>query len=437
MQLEPASSGTTPTPMAPTKNKDSSQAAALPTDSVAPGRTRDAESVDLRAFAATVMGGGRNVHIMWTFDTGDEINHPPSRSPDGHRIYFSSRDGHLYCVDDEGTRQWKTKMPDFIYESTVPAHDGSVIARTDKTLIKLDDKGDIQWQRSFESIQGKPLVSSDGTVWMSERHRGDDGKDKNYLHALEPEKGSTRKSIEMRSDCYDNPVEGADGRIYIVDKEHNLYCITKDGEVDWSRKKPGIGSGKLSTGRGGTLFATDSIPGEKRGDPIKTILFGLNADGSKKMIYDTDSAPLKYPPVEGPDGTLYLNLWHGKDLQAISPQGKLLWHYPLESKESGEATPSIGPDGTIYVADGKALTALNPDGSLLFKEQFEKPLNSAPVFTPDGSACITQDNRLVCLKDHRKFLKDEQASADSTREKLTVDVDESEVNIGGVRLKKQ
>ena len=63
-------------------------------------------------------------------------------------------------------------------------------------------------------------------------------------------------------------------------------------------------------------------------------------------------------PAIGVDGTIYFASQDGK-LHAVSPDGSLVW----SMLAGGSGTPTVGPDGTIYVS-GNGINAISPDGSL-------------------------------------------------------------------------
>jgi outer membrane protein assembly factor BamB len=62
---------------------------------------------------------------------------------------------------------------------------------------------------------------------------------------------------------------------------------------------------------------------------------------------------------------LYLSSTHEPKLIAFNTaNGKVNWEYPVKSSQN----PSVGPDGTIYVAAGASgLIAISPTGSTLWK----------------------------------------------------------------------
>jgi len=187
---------------------------------VGTGQAPRDESIDLRALAATMMGKGAATHTMWTIKTHEEIYPPPAQSQDGARILFTDRDHNVYCTDSNGVPQYKTSLSAAISETPAPCPDGSAIVRLDRELVRLDASGALKWSRSFERLHGKPFVASDGTIFIAEQCKTDDGNEHYYFTAVDPEDGATKKQIETRSSCSENAVEGMDGRIYVTDREH-------------------------------------------------------------------------------------------------------------------------------------------------------------------------------------------------------------------------
>lgn len=71
--------------------------------------------------------------------------------------------------------------------------------------------------------------------------------------------------------------------------------------------------------------------------------------------------------------------------------GTLKWSVKPES--SNIPSPAIAKDGTVYIAGGSRLKALNPDtGSIIWAFEPGTALNAAPVIMPDKSICVAGAN---------------------------------------------
>jgi len=80
-----------------------------------------------------------------------------------------------------------------------------------------------------------------------------------------------------------------------------------------------------------------------------------------KWQYKSAGSALSHPAL-GPDGTIYTGTSRG--LQAISPDGKLLWETPLASA----GTPVVSEDGTIYLDIRHGLMfGVSKDGQLVWR----------------------------------------------------------------------
>lgn len=153
--------------------------------------------------------------------------------------------------------------------------------------------------------------------------------------------------------------------------------------------------GGLAIGPDGTIYvATGSSFHDNSGH-----LFALNPGGTLKWSFALPTAPAMVPnhttPAIAADGTIYLHVVPDsvaapQQLYAILPDGTEKWHYDLDGGLQTFGTPrvsspTIGSDGTIYVAS-RYLTALNPDGTLKWSQSYlVNSRTASPAIAADGS----------------------------------------------------
>ena len=229
-----------------------------------------------------------------------------------------------------------------------------------------------------------PVIAADGTIYV--------GSGDFHLYALTPD-GQVRWSFLSNFHVYVPPALGADGTIYFCGSDV-LYAVNPDGTQKWSVDLPGL------LGSGGSrcvpVIAADGTihvvgVGElHEGRYEDWWLYAVNPDGSSRWTMHTDT--LTSAPSIGRDGTLYVALLGF--LTALDPDGHVLW----VSEECGDpleawgtpSSPVIAPDGTLLVARGHigrgSLCAYGPDGTVRWVLTFPgKGLVSFPALAPDGT----------------------------------------------------
>lgn len=135
-------------------------------------------------------------------------------------------------------------------------------------------------------------------------------------------------------------------------------------------------------------------------------------DGTIKWTYET-GAGIESSPTIAPDGTIYIGS-HDNKLYAINPDGTLKWKFNAGEPVYVEgwdvfkgipSAPSIDKNGTIYfISPPIYLFAVNPDGT----EKWRHPIYAAahmaasPVIAPDGTIYVGSESY-----PHNKELKQE------------------------------
>ena len=249
-------------------------------------------------------------------------------------------------------------------------------------------------------IQSSAAIAPDGTVYIG-LHSG-------TLFALRDPTGAGNQLAARwsfhppgGSSWHSTPAVGRDGTVYVgfstksgkPEAEGTLYALQAptvgiEPVVRWSTDLgPGRETSSPTIGADGTIYA---MGGEGR-------LSAISPDGSVKWTAQTGPT-LKASPAVAPDGTVYVSSMNGK-LYSIAPpadpngqRGTIRWTFRFaEFPGNGEpvvhhspppgadgigsgASPTIGPDGTIYVgANNSNFYAVAPDGQLewLFEAQRE------------------------------------------------------------------
>lgn len=110
------------------------------------------------------------------------------------------------------------------------------------------------------------------------------------------------------------------------------------------------------------------------------------SDNSLKWSYPTSTSFDSSPSI-GPDGTIYIGGFDGK-VYALDPDGTLKWTYPTE--DIIHSSPAIDDDGTIYIGSKggtNTFYALNPDGTLKWS-CFISQVYASPAIGPDGTIYV-------------------------------------------------
>jgi outer membrane protein assembly factor BamB len=272
-------------------------------------------------------------------------------------------------------------------------------------------------------FQSSAAVAPDGTAYIG-MHSG-------TLFALrDPVGGGNQLTAPWSfhppggSSWHATPAIGRDGTVYVgfstnsstPDAEGALYALQApdrgiEPRVAWSVDLgPGRQTSSPTIGPDGTIYA---VSGSGR-------LSAITPDGAVRWTAQTGPV-LKSSPALGYDGTVYVPSMNGK-LYAVAPprgygvtSGSVRWTFrfndypgsgpavtawvpPAGADGIGSgASPTIGPDGTIYVgANNSNLYALSPDGQLLWMFEAIREVAgiwTTPALSADGRTLYFGANR--------------------------------------------
>ena len=158
------------------------------------------------------------------------------------------------------------------------------------------------------------------------------------------------------------------------------------------------------------MFGGDARHTGKRGGPASA--------QAPKELWSTDvKGVVAGSPTIGPDGTIYVTSHEGS-LFAINPAGKIQWAF--KTGDRSWSTPAIAQDGTIYIgSDDDHLYAVKSDGALKWKlrlgdcdpkgfgpESSRCDVDGGPTIGPDGTIyvggdgvhAVWPDGTLRCLR---------------------------------------
>ena len=272
----------------------------------------------------------------------------PSIGPAGE-IYtrgFSLND--LACLDSAGMLLWTYRCRADVspWTGAAVAMDGRVhFGSADNNLYCIGSDGALSWSyRTSAPAYTYPSIDSAGRVYFG----GWAGR----LYCLSSD-GSLEWSAVSGGSQYTSPSVGPDGRVYLMLSLNEVRCIYPGGGLAWTfLVSTWASSSSPVVESSGSIYFGTSAPDYH--------LYRLGSDGSLEWSYDTFT---EASPAIGPDGTIYAGS-HYQNLYALTPFGALAWSYRAGGRLD-DSSPTVDSNGTIYIGGYEnRLYAFTSAGSL-------------------------------------------------------------------------
>jgi PQQ-like domain len=111
--------------------------------------------------------------------------------------------------------------------------------------------------------------------------------------------------------------------------------------------------------------------------------------GIVKWRFQVSGQYVLHRPAVGPDGGVVVGSSSG-DVYSLTAGGTLRWVI----RAGSDGGPSIGPDGTVYVASGSTIKAITPAGSIRWtytEPSVGQGVIAGPTVGPDGNIYVISD----------------------------------------------
>lgn len=309
----------------------------------------------------------------WTFESRSPIDAGPLLASDG-TLYVSNEAGQFYALDATGAPRWSVTAPNTT--GNIPARNpdnGTLYLGSTILLNAISADGRLLWSRETRGrLRGSPIYL-DNTIFVVSR----DGE----VQALNPN-GEERwwfnlhtVATELRFDP--GSPGGREPTLLVASGSGEVYRLTLTGRLSWKAELnidldappvPGPDGSTYVVSNDGTVFKLDS-----RGNVVWSVPLEVRVSAA---------------PLVGQRNQLYITSESGRLFTLDTTNGRLLWSHNTGS--ALHAPPVQGPDGIIYVGTASGqLLALSPTGMLRWQAQVQGQLHTSPVLGADGGLYIT------------------------------------------------
>lgn len=211
-----------------------------------------------------------------------------------------------------------------------------------------------------------PALGANGNIYISDR----DG----HLLAFNPD-GSRRWALKLTAEITASPAVADDGTILVGGRNRRLHAVTYEGRQRWAFKTGGWVDGCAAISEDGTVYF-GSWDGK---------LYALTLDGRKKWEFATSGPVLSSPAID-PGGVIYFGSNDGR-LYALNPDGSKRWEFPTRGQII--SSPAIANHGNIIFTslDGR-LYALDGEGRQRWVLHTSGITAASPAIGPDDTVYL-------------------------------------------------
>ncbi len=323
----------------------------------------------------------------WRFKA-ETINGALALSEKG-TVYAASVEGNLFAVNSLGKLVWKTSLGATREAPAIAADGGIYVANSDQVFYAINPDGTVRWTRASGPYADRNSPWRAGALddnYFYTTWRGS-------LRAVRLSDGTIAWTTGWGYEHAGSASIRPDGMLVYTGPGW-LEAVDSEGKTVWYYPVPNPPisvDAVLATGKPqqGTFFLDSGIAVDKNGILYAASqgarLLAVSLDGTALWHVETGRQTVNYPtPVIAADGTIYFACGDGA-IYALNPDGTQKWL--LETGGRMTATPILAADGTLLLLAADALLAVSPEGKLLGKSSVAGG-SASPTLAPDGTLYV-------------------------------------------------
>ncbi len=307
----------------------------------------------------------------WSFSTSKNIFSSPVVDRLG-RIYFGSQDDFLYCLDHQGRALWKYQTGGDVDSTPSIGPDGTVyVGSDDDFLYAIGPDGKLKWRyNAGNDIRSSPLILPQNVVVFT-TYGG---------QVLAVQNGNLLWKADLYGGWSNASPAWDEGRnkIYVTSSGGTVAAFSPSGSTLWQTMLyVRIQAGTVALDRDGNLYVS-----------THNGLFSFSPEGRRRFVLG-QIVSMMAPAVNFANEVVLVDragvYWR------VSTTGDILAQQKVASGESFAAMLVDSANNMYFGSRDDNLYAIRPDGSLIFKMEIGKDVDSSPALSPRGTLYFGAD----------------------------------------------
>ena len=211
-------------------------------------------------------------------------------------------------------------------------------------FLRVEHDGTRKWQfQTAGVVVSSPAIGLDGTIYF--------GSDDKKFYALGAD-GKQKWEFATGGQILSSPALDKEEGLYFTAVDGYCYALNKNGALRWRLKTGGITQSSPVIGLKGEIYVG-----------VNGAVWGITGEGKKQWEWEYETAKswpnhsVEASPVVFSDGSVCHFARSGLLITLFFEGNRMCWMcFP---GFAGDASPAVGPKGTVYVPSLAGFTALS------------------------------------------------------------------------------